>query len=251
MLLLILAITYTGATASCRIEASALSTTLYELYNQLAHELDISSYYVTQSPSAIMLLQGVLIFNTVRASSLAPFRAYGFLPAAIRFAQSLELDVDHTRGNYVDQEAKRRLWWHLVYLDEESTIASGLPPIIALGSHTTRRPSMLWASTITAVRGDAASPMTIAMCGHWEWTHHMQVWLQRKPEQHEIVQFNQIIENLLNMIGAGRESEWAYTYLQMLIDRAYCMLGLRSWQLDLFKGIGCHCEVIKYAHSYP
>lgn len=246
LLVLILAVVCTGA-ATLGIGQSSV---LYEMYSELAHEIDISSYYATPSPSSIMLLQGVVIMNTFRASYLPPFTAYGFLPLAIRFAQSLRLHIDQNAENDIDREVQRRLWWYLVYLDKESTIASGLPAIIWSGSHTTRRPSILWSDATQEYETNTPSPMMIAMHGHWEWAYCMQIWFERKPEQHEIVHFNQIIENLLRMIGDSRESEWTHIYLQMLIDRAYCMLGLRFWKLDLFKGIDCHSEIVRYAYSY-
>ncbi|RFU29504.1 hypothetical protein B7463_g6843, partial [Scytalidium lignicola] len=249
-LLLILAILYTGAANSSSLESSGQSSVIYELYDELAQKLDISSYYVTPSPSSIMLLQGILIMNTFRASHLAPFTAYGLLPWSIRFAQSLQLHVSQNIRNDVDKEAHRRLWWHLVYLDVESTIATGLPAIIFSGSHTTEKPSIISDDTIMRSEANAPSPMMVAMQGHWEWAHRMQIWFERKPEQHEIIHFSRVIENLLKIIGEGTESEWAHVYLEMLIDRAYCMLGLRFWQLDLFKRMDCRSEVVRTSRSF-
>lgn len=245
LMLLVLAILYTSsANTSSSLETSAQSSALYELYDELARALDLTSYYATHSPSSIMLLQGTLIMNTFRAGHLAPFTAFGFLPLAIRFAQSLRLHVDQNMGSDddVDREVRRRLWWYLVFLDVESTIASGLPAIISSGSHTAKMPSMIitWAE-------NSRSPMMIAMQGLWEWSHRMQIWFERKPEQHDIVQFGRVIESLLKLVGEGYENEeWARVYLQMLVDRAYCMVGLRFWQLDLFNGMGCHSEVVRY-----
>jgi Fungal specific transcription factor domain len=248
LLLLVLAILYTGIANSSGLDTSAQSSAFCELYDELARALDLSSYYVTPSPSSIMLLQGLLIMNTFRAGHLAPFTAFGFLPLAIRFAQSLRLHVDQNTGNDVDQDVQRRLWWHLVFLDVESTIASGLPAIISSGSHTAKVPSITWSDPVVGSEENNLSPMMVAMQGHWEWAHRMQIWYERKPEQHEIISFGRVIENLPKIASEGYESEWARVYLQMLIDRAYCMLGLRFWQLDLFKGMDCHSEVVKYVY---
>lgn len=245
LLLLMSAILYTSIANSSDLGTYAQASALYELYDQLARALDLTSYYVTPSPISIMLLQGVLIMNTFRASRLAPFIAFGFLPLAIRFAQSLHLHVDRNTGNDVDRNIQRRLWWHLVFLDVESTIASGLPAIISTASHTTNMPSITGSDTIVG-NGERIPPMTIAMQGHWEWAHRMQIWHEQKPGQREIVHFGTVIENLRQMIGEESESEWARVYLEVLIDRAYCMLGLRFWQLDLFKGMNCHSEVVRY-----
>ena len=141
-----------------------------------------------------------------------------------------------------------RLWWHLVFLDVESTIASGLPAIISSGSHNTNMPSIAWSDTVVGDEGNTLSSMMIAMQGHREWAYRMQIWYERKPQQHEIAYFNKIIDSLLKMVGDDHESEWARVYLEMLVDRAYCMLGLRFWQLDLFKGMDCHSEVVRYVY---
>jgi hypothetical protein len=190
-----------------------------------------------------MLLQGVLIMNTFRAGHHAPFAAYGFLPTTIRFAQAMRLHIDC--NTTPTQEARRRLWWHLVFLDVESTIASGLPAIINPGVHTVQLPSVFCDYSTTECESDTPSAMMIAMQGHWEWANRMQIWYGKKPEQHEIVHFSKIIERLFETIGEDKESQWASIYLKLLVDRAYCMLGLRFWQLDQFSGTGCNSEVVK------
>lgn len=246
LLLLVSAILYTSMANSSDLGTYAQASALYELYEQLERGLDLTSYYVTPSPIAIMLLQGLLIMNTFRASHLAPFTAFGFLPLAIRFAQSLRLHIDRNTGNDLDRNIQRRLWWHLLFLDVESTIASGLPAIISSVSYTTNMPSITGSDTIVENGEKTLSPIMIAMQGHREWAYRMQIWYERKPEQHEIMRFGRVIEGLLKMVGEDSESEWAHVYLQILIDRAYCMLGLRFWQLDLFMGMDCHSEVVKY-----
>lgn len=248
VLLMVSAILYTSTSNSTGLETNPRSLALYELYSELARALDLSSYYATPSPSSIMLLQGVVIMNTFRAGHLAPFTAFGFLPLAIRFAQFLRLHVDQTTGSDVDRDVQRRLWWHLVFLDVESTIASGLPAIISSGSHTTNMPSIAWSDAVVGDEGNTLSSMMIAMQGHREWAYRMQIWYERKPGQNEIAYFNKIIDSLLKMVGDDHESEWARVYLEMLVDRAYCMLGLRFWQLDLFKGMDCHSEVMRYVY---
>lgn len=249
VLLLVSAILYTSTSNSTGLEMNPRSSALFELYSELARALDLSSYYATPSPSSTMLLQGVVIMNTFRAGHLAPFTAFGFLPLAIRFAQSLRLHADQTTGSDMDRDVQRRLWWHLVFLDVESTVASGLPAIIYSGSHTTNMTSIAWSDAVVGGEGNTLSSMVVAMQGHREWAYRMQIWYERKPEQHEIAYFNKIIDSLLKMVGDDYESEWARVYLEMLVDRAYCMLGLRFWQLDLFKGMNCHSEVMRYVYS--
>ncbi|KAK9239631.1 hypothetical protein V1525DRAFT_386470 [Lipomyces kononenkoae] len=192
LLLLVLAILYTSLANSSGLETSGQSTALYELYDELARALDLSSYYATLSPSSIMLLQSILIMNTFRAGHVAPFTAFGFLPLAIRFAQLLRLHVDRNTGSDVDRDVQRRLWWHLS------------------ASHTAKMPSITGSIPLVGSEHNMTpSPMIIAMQGHWEWAHRMQVWYERKPEHHEIAYFGRVIENLLKMVGEDRESEWA------------------------------------------
>lgn len=234
---------HTGSANATPCESNGHSLPLLELYNELERAFDISTYYITSSPTSLMILQGILIMNTFRASYHAPFTAYGFLPLAIRFAQALRLHIDSKKTE--DQEVRRRLWWHLIFLDVESTIASGLPAIIRSGGHTVQIPSLLSDSTAIGGQPNSQLAMMAAMQGHWQWANHMQIWYEKKPEQHEIIQFGQIIEHLLETIKEARDSEWARIYLKMLIDRAYCMLGLRFWQLEQFGGTSCHSEVVR------
>ena len=51
-----------------------------------------------------------------------------------------------------------------------------------------------------------------------------------RPERCDSLQ--PVIENLLGLISDCEENEWPRTFLKMQINRAYCMLALRFWQLD-------------------
>ncbi|KAL1969095.1 hypothetical protein VTN77DRAFT_349 [Rasamsonia byssochlamydoides] len=173
--------------------------------------------------------------NTFRISQLASFSAYGFLPLAIRFAQSLRLHADQGIGNPIDLEVQRRLWWHLLFLDVESTIASGLHFIIRPDGYTTRLPSVI--SDAPSLEDSESlghsgispnmSPMMVAMQGHWLWATRMQTWFERMPHRDEVTHFSHLIEQLMESIRDCEENEWPLTYLKLQIDRAYCMLGLR------------------------
>ena len=261
-LVLMLAVLYTGATNITPIEADQSSTFL-RLYEDIFSMIDISLYHVRHVGAAIHLLQGYLIMNTYTAGNLVPSSAFGFMPQTIRYAQSLRLHVEPKTGTQIEQEVRRRLWWHLVFLDMESIIASGLPPIIRPDRYTTQLPSLLYDHAIgESVNGDAVprpgdfSPMMIAMQGHYQWAHQMQLWFERLPPQEGVLKFKALIDNLLLLIpdNDNTENAWARTYLKMQVDRAYCMLGLRFWQLDKYEKTGCQSEVVKYApflHSLP
>jgi hypothetical protein len=79
----------------------------------------------------------------------------------------------------------------------------------------------------------------------------MQIWFEKMPTQEEVLQFKTIISNLLDLISSNEENIWAREYLLMQIDRAYCTLGLRFWQLEQYKGTSCTSEVVKSVFSPP
>jgi hypothetical protein len=189
--------------------------------------------------------------NTYEASYLAPFSAFGFLPQIIRFAQSLRLYVEKEDGDLIELEVWRRIWWHLLFLDVEATVATGLPPIIHRTSYTTQMPSILnheIKMAIGSIPGpNNFSPMMIAMQGHYLWAQRMQTWFEALPSKSEVSNFRVLIEGLVKLIPHNKDltNEWASTYLKMQIDRAYCMLGLRFWQLDQYKDTACDSEVVE------
>lgn len=261
LLLLVVAVLYTGShNAPCSDKSS--STTLLDLYSEVASHLDLASYYIRNRDAALKLLQAHLIVNTYCANQLAPFAAFGFLPQAIRFGQMLKLHVErHNPTNdkissdnmceagYV--EAQRRTWYHLVFLDVESVIANGLPPIIRSDGYTTKLPSMTsdheLSFTSATQENDSADPMMVAMQGHCQWARHMQKWFEFLPTHNEVTSFKVLIEQILLSVPEkdSIENKWARKYLKMQIDRAYCMLGLRFWQLDRFTSTGCQSEVVR------
>ena len=250
-LVLILAVLYSGSANNTSANDIAQSVSLFSLLEEVFRNIDFSVFYATSS--SLQLLQGFIIVSTFRASQLAPFSAFGFLPQAIRFAQSQRLHVDPKKGGLIEVEARRRLWWHLLFLDVESTIASGLQGIIRPDGHTTQLPSTKCdhasSEDIDFPRLSSASqhvsPMILATQGHWLWAQHMQKWSEGSPNQDEVTEFKWDVEKLLKILDDAKEDEWPRLYLEMQIDRAYCMLGLRFWQLKQFEGTGCHSEVIR------
>lgn len=250
---LVLAILYTGACNSHPADLS-ISFALVGLYEEIFTMLDLASHPVGDTSASIQLLQGYIIMNTFRASQLSPFCAYGFLPQAIRFAQSLRLHIDLKNGSSIDQEIRRSIWWHLVFLDIESTIANGLPPIIHRGGFTTQLPSLLHDRVNSSIgTSPPSSPgpynvslMSIVVHGHYQLASRMQAWLESLPTQDEVLQFKILVENLVDLMPRDLtvEHSWARTYLKMQVHRAYCMLGLRFWQLEQYKETGCQSEVV-------
>lgn len=252
-LALVLAVLYTGAATSGPVNKS-YSDAIYEIYERIFSLVDFASYHVRNTPASIRFLQSYIIMDTFRASQFAPFFAFGSLPQAIRFAQSLRLHLDQKKGSPVEIEVKRRIWWHLVFIDIESTIATGLPPIIHRTGYTTQLTSLAKDDALSSVTEIGHSPqprefslMMIAMQGSYQWAHRMQAWFETLPSHEEVGSFKSLIENLMELIPdiPDEENQWARTYLKMQIDRGYCMLGLRFWQPDQYKGIGCHSEVVR------
>lgn len=245
LLALVLAALFTGAANSSPINERACLTFLH-LYQQIFTVIDITTYQFRDLGCSIHLLQACVIMNTFKASYLAPFAAYGFLPNVIRFAQSLRLHIEPKKGSSVEKETRRRIWWHLVFLDMESTIATGLPPIIHGAKFTTQLPSIMDDSKNTAESSDTLnSSMTIAMQGHYRWAQKMQIWFEKLPSQAEVTDFKTLLEAQLKLISNQPENQWARVYLMMQIDRTFCTLGLRFWHLDQYKGTGCQSEVVK------
>jgi hypothetical protein len=251
-LALILAVLYTGAANSTVVDIESCST-LIRFFDKIFSIIDFAGYHARNIEASVQILQSYIIMNTFKASHLAPYSAFGFLPQTIRFAQSLRFHVDKKTGDPIDLEIRRRIWWHLLFLDVESTIATGLPPIIHRSGYTTQLPSVLHDDAISTLRDSSRkpgylSPIMIAMQGHYQWAKEMQIWFEALPSQDEVSTYKAKINTLLNLIPDTKEpdNEWARIYLRMQIDRAYCMLGLRFWQLDQYKGTGCHSEVVQY-----
>lgn len=248
-LLLILAVLYTGAANSTSAADITHSSSFLTLYEEILRIIDFTRYYVISS--SVKILQAFIIVNTYQASKVSPFLAYGFLPQTIRYAQQLKLHVDPREGTTVEREVRRRLWWHLVFLDVEASIASGLPGILRSDGYTTHLPSIVYDHAIPegtlepAVPQKSVSPMMVALLGHWQCAQRMQIWTEQLPGREEAEDFKHVIWQLLDLIDSSAENDWPRTYLEMQVDRLYCMFGLNFWQLEQFKGTSCHSEVVR------
>ncbi|KAK6524912.1 hypothetical protein TWF281_011806 [Arthrobotrys megalospora] len=73
-----------------------------------------------------------LLIHTCRIREEEPLTSYSFVGVAMRAAQSagLHREPSSFRGlNEVEREVRRRIWWHIIYLDVQAAIATGLPPL--------------------------------------------------------------------------------------------------------------------------
>jgi hypothetical protein len=249
IVLLVCAVLYAAASTSPDPTHSRHAQTFSSLYKDLTHRLEFSDYFIA-SPS-IPLLQAFVLYNTIRACQLAPFAAFGFLPQAIRFAQMIGLHKDQDALHPTEKELRRRTWWHLVFLDVEATISSGLQSIIRPNGHNVPLPSPTTGDLGFSEDSKDGSPMLVAMQGHWLLAEAIHKWFEQRPGHDEILGFSRTIKTLASRLrDESPLTDWARLYLQLQIDRAYCMLGLRFWQLDQFRGTRCLGEVVCTARSF-
>jgi hypothetical protein len=243
--LLIVAVLYTGASNST-INISQ-SSTLNKLYEELLSTIEPATYHVNDKAAALQLLQAYLLVNTFQLSVEPRKSEQSFVAPALKLAQSLNMHLDRPDQSSPEAQVYSRIWWHLVYIDVEVSIATGMQGLIKPNGCTTRLPSLINESTPHSRTQTPFSPIMVALQGQWQWAHSMQTWAHRLPNQDEVSHFISLIQNLLDLLPEGREeNEWPRSYLKLLIDRSYCMLGLKFWLSDQFQGNGCNSDIIRY-----
>jgi len=225
LLSLILAVLYSGAITSPAVLSFEQMNSIYNVYKKLLKAIDSSA--ASETASKLQLLQGYLIINTCRASRDDPLSGYEFLPHSIHVAQSLHLNQE--LEDSVQTEIKRRVWWYLVYLDVESSMASGLPGMIHSDEYTTRMPSLtldasLWNNEAVSGCSQHTPSMQIAMHGRLLLAQKLQIWMKSMPCEGEIIEFTRSIESLLHLIPDTPATEWPRLYLSLQTDRARCVL---------------------------
>jgi hypothetical protein len=96
-----------------------------------------------------------------------------------------------------------------------------------------------------------SSAVVIAMQAHWLLAQEIHQWLKQRPSHVNIIDFGGRIETLVSRIGGDSTlARWAQKFLQLQIDRAYCMAGLQFWKLDQFKRTSCGNEAVCTARSF-
>jgi hypothetical protein len=221
-LIQILAVLYTGAANSMSSNHIIHSLSILNLYQEALGIAGFPSSCVTAS--SLKLLQGYIILNTFKTTHDSPHTAFGFLAHAIRYAQYMWLHVEPLVET-IEGEVKKRLWWHLVILDIESSIPSGIPCIIHPDSFTTSLPKL--------------DHDFIAMQGIYMWAKKMQLSFHNLPSKDTT--FNSEVQYLVSIAL----DEWSKNFLEMLVDRANCMNGLRFWQLKQFTKTSCNSEIVR------
>ncbi|KAK6346312.1 hypothetical protein TWF730_010639 [Orbilia blumenaviensis] len=98
--------------------------------NRAAHgTLAITAF--PRGPTLSSLIAYLLI-HTCKIREEEPLTSYSFVGVAMRAAQSagLHREPSSFKGlNEVEREVRRRIWWHIIYLDVQAAIATGLPPL--------------------------------------------------------------------------------------------------------------------------
>ncbi|KAF7945095.1 hypothetical protein EAE96_009875 [Botrytis aclada] len=247
--LLILAILYCGA-ANSTINISQ-SSTLHDLYEQLLDIVNLPTFHCThRGSSAIQLLQAYLLVNTFQASTSTSQFRYGFLPHAIRLAQSLQLHSDKPyQSNGIQAEVEKRMWWHLLFLDLQSTIATGAPSLVTRNGY--KNDFSLPMVLNHASSQDSTSPMMVAFYGQCQWVGCMRDWVVKMPTQEDAVRLVQSIENLLGMLPAVKaENLGPRAYLKLLIYNVYCLLGLNFCQAKQLQDVGWRNDIFQAASSF-
>ncbi|KAF7857943.1 hypothetical protein EAF04_009300 [Stromatinia cepivora] len=224
--LLMLAVLYCGA-ANSTINISQ-SMTLHDLYEQLLDIVALPTYQIHRRSSAIQLLQAYLLVNTFQARTLSSQFGYGFLPPAVRIAHSLYLHSEQPCHSFeVQKEVEKRIWWHLLFLDLQSTITTGARSIIPRNGYTTSISLPIDKIVGHAPSQSSTLSMMIAFQGQCQWVHRMRNWIRKMPNQEDLILFVEMMENLRDLLpeeNAGNLRPRAY--LKLLIDNVYCLLGL-------------------------
>ncbi|PWW80196.1 hypothetical protein C7212DRAFT_355703 [Tuber magnatum] len=98
------------------------------LYSGSMHALSASCF--PRAPTVSSLI-AFLITQTCLVREEEPLTSCSFLGMAMRVAQSMGLHRDGSLFglNEIECEVRRRVWWHIVYLDVQGAIATGLPPL--------------------------------------------------------------------------------------------------------------------------
>lgn len=227
-LALILAVTYCGLVCINDKRYEDLATSIYNSYERL---LVLLSFPSDVSKATIALLQSYLLMNTCRASQIEPLSSFGFLAPSVRIAQALKLNIERNSLLPIDREIQRRIWWHLIYMDVEAALASGLPTLIHEDDYTTLIPSELDEtaidenefSSLPIAASYRKSSMMHALHGRWQWAVHIRTWRRKmRVTDLDFDKLEYIINDLSSEIPIGTNNEWPRSYLRLHSDRAIC-----------------------------
>ncbi|KAK6353084.1 hypothetical protein TWF696_005074 [Orbilia brochopaga] len=134
---LLFAVLYTGALSISNRKFSEAFPDKEHTRNTITshlHRTALATLAVTAFPRGPTLssLIAYLLIHTCKIREEEPLTSYAFVGVAMRAAQSAGLHREPStfKGlNEVEREVRRRIWWHIIYLDVQAAIATGLPPL--------------------------------------------------------------------------------------------------------------------------
>lgn len=248
---LLLAVTYCGLVSLADERYFDLSKALYSSFERLMKAYDFPADF---TKSTLPLLQSYVLVNTCRASQTEPIVSFGSLPSTVRVAQALKLHVERKSDGAINSELHRRLWWHLIYLDVEASLFSGLPNLIHEDDYTTKMPSEPYDEAICGVLNsairEAKSPMMIAVTSRWHWARYMRKWRKRPANDMEFGLFEETINDLLSNIPDTQENRGPRAYVSLQLDRAICYKPQHFIREKSIKYIKCGDKVLTSCRFY-
>ena len=222
-LALLLAVTYCGLISLADDRYFDLSESLYCSYEKLIQSYDFPTDF---SKSTLPRLQSYVLVGTCRASQTEPIASFGFLPSTIRVAQALKLHIESKSDSPINLEIRRRLWWHLIYLDVEASLMSGLPNLIHSDDYTTEMPSEMRDDMIGEVsvphKEIVKSPMMTALKSKYLWALQTRRWRKIPPKNDELEGFEKKMDDLRFSIPDTKHNNGLRVYVSLQIDRAIC-----------------------------
>jgi hypothetical protein len=133
---LLFAVLYCGASAAPAASLTLASGGLHGLQKETtihtlkaAYEMSLESCQHLEHPTLKTLVSTLLTWPFLDWPR-EPIREVVALSTAVRLAQSMGLHRDGAGWpalSHVEQEIRRRAWWHIIRLDVQSSISSGLP----------------------------------------------------------------------------------------------------------------------------
>ena len=223
-----------------------------------AYERLIAVFDFPNDPSTttIMLLQAHLMVTTVQTSKKELLSAHEQLPQLVRAAQFLCLHSLDDSSPDLDTEIMRWMWWHLIYLDVEAAIMTGLPTFIHHDSYSTTLPTETSIDPLSGISelvpgiSISLSAMRSALIARLRWVARMQAWLKERPTLAEMDDLRKEMSEVVLSIPSTNATAWPRTYCSLLADRAICVLSQ-----DLKKRNGvisgrCEETTIRYLQDY-
>ncbi|CCX15257.1 Similar to Uncharacterized transcriptional regulatory protein C139.03; acc. no. Q9UTN0 [Pyronema omphalodes CBS 100304] len=264
---LLLAVLYAGAVS---ISPKSLATSFDNRTKEavMSDQLQAATTSLEQSgflkSPTINGLLGYLLVQTCLVREEEPLGSCAFIGTAMRVAQQMGLHRDGSVFGLspVESEVRRRIWWHILHLDIQGAIATGLPPLGGSSEEQfdTRMPSELRDELIGVdspedlpTSGSRYSPTMVLAVGRYETTALLRKIVVRllgikPPTKEDMTEMGSMILGLkskleqkiariptreevyMSAVSAGEQSEgdafnkWARVMLSMMSDRAYVVL---------------------------